>query len=142
MAWDTVPAPNYAAFDNSPIVGNALSNLVGNYQQAQQGQQRTQANDLRNQQDQMTLNQSKAFAGGVPMNPDGTPDWSKIAEIRAEKGDINALGELAPLIQGQQNLQGITGVDQSPGGGHRAADRQREPAAKEGQRREPTHFLK
>jgi hypothetical protein len=36
MAWDTVPAPNYAAFQ-SDAIGNALSNLVGNYQQAQQG---------------------------------------------------------------------------------------------------------
>ena len=57
MTWETVPAPNYAAFDNSPIVGNALGNLVSNYQQAQQGQQRTQANDLRNQQDKMLLDQ-------------------------------------------------------------------------------------
>jgi len=58
MAWDTVLAPNYASFD-SGAVGNALSNLVGNYQAAQQGQQRTRANDLRNQEDQMLLTQQK-----------------------------------------------------------------------------------
>ena len=29
MAWETVPPPNYAAFDNSSIVGNAL----GKYRQ-------------------------------------------------------------------------------------------------------------
>jgi Lysozyme like domain len=115
MAWDTVPAPNYATFPND--VGNALGNLVGNYQQAQQGQQRTRENDIRTQQDQMLLDQSKAFAGGVPTKPDGTPDWSKIAEIRAEKGDINALSELAPLIQGQQNLQGANAPDPTQGGG-------------------------
>ena len=84
MAWETVPPPNYAAFDNSPIVGNALGNLVNNYQQAQQGQQRTQANDLRNQQDKMLLDQSKAFAGGVPMK-NGMPDWPKIAAVQAER---------------------------------------------------------
>ena len=116
MAWETVPAPNYAAFDNSALVGNALSNLVGNYQQAQQGQQRTQANDLRNQQDQMLLDQSRAFAGGVPMKPDGTPDWPKIAEIQAEKGNINALSALAPLIQDQQWKQ-QSGSAPSPWGG-------------------------
>jgi Lysozyme like domain len=114
MAWDTVPAPNYAAFPND--VGNALGGLVSNYQQAQQGQQRTQANDLRNQQDKMLLDQSKAFAGGVPMTPGGTPDWSRIAEIQAEKGNINALGQLAPLIQGQQNLQGANAPDPASDG--------------------------
>jgi hypothetical protein len=61
MAWDTVPPPNYAAFDSGAI-GNALSNLVGNYQAAQQGQQRTRANDLRNQQDQILLNQQPLLA--------------------------------------------------------------------------------
>jgi Lysozyme like domain len=101
MAWDTVPAPNYAAFESNAI-GNALSNLVGNYQAAQQGQQRTRANDLRNQQDQLILDQSKAFAGGVPMTPAGTPDWSKIGTMEAERGNVNALSALAPLIQQEQ----------------------------------------
>jgi soluble lytic murein transglycosylase-like protein len=107
MAWDTVPAPSYPT-SNPYYLGNALGNLVGNYQQAQQGQQRTQANDLRNQQDQMLLNQQKAFAGGVPMNPDGTPNYSAIMKTLAEKGNINALGELAPLIQQQQWMQSTT----------------------------------
>ena len=105
--WDTVPPPNYAAFD-SGAVGNALSNLVGNYQAAQQGQQQTRQNDFRLKQDQMRLDQSKAFAGGVPMTPAGTPDWSKIAAIQAETGNVNALGELAPLIQQEQWEQGRT----------------------------------
>ena len=117
MAWETVPAPNYAAFDNSALVGNALGNLVSNYQQAQQGQQRTQANDLRNQQDKMLLDQSKAFAGGLPMNPDGTPNYSAIMKTLAEKGDINAVGSLAPIIQQQQNLQGANAPDRFFGGG-------------------------
>src|ERR1700683_4771614 len=101
MAWDSVPAPNYVAFDSGAI-GNALSNLVGNYQAAQQGQQRTKANDLRNQEDQMLLTQQRAFAGGVPMTPAGTPDWSKIGTMEAEKGNVNALSALAPLIQQEQ----------------------------------------
>ena len=116
MAWETVPPPNYAAFDNSSIVGNALGNLVNNYQQAQQGQQRTQANDLRNQQDKMLLDQSKAFAGGVPMK-NGMPDWPKIAAVQAEKGNVNALAALAPYIQHQQDIEGANAPDQFfPGG--------------------------
>ena len=117
MAWETVPPPNYAAFDNSALVGNALGNLVSNYQQAQQGQQRTQANDLRNQQDKMLLDQSKAFAGGVPMK-NGMPDWPKIAAVQAEKGNVNALAALAPYIQHQQDIEGANAPDQFfPGGG-------------------------
>lgn len=116
MTWETVPAPNYAAFDNSNVVGNALGNLVSNYQQAQQGQQRTQANDLRNQQDKMLLDQSKAFAGGLPMNPDGTPNYSAIMKTLAEKGDINAVSSLAPILQQQQNLQGANAPDPILGG--------------------------
>ena len=110
MAWDTVPAPAYPT-PNPYYVGNALGNLVSNYQQAQQGQQRTQANDLRNQQDQQILNQSKAFAGGLPTNPDGTPNYSAIMKTLAEKGDINAIGSLAPILQQQQNLQGANAPD-------------------------------
>jgi Lysozyme like domain len=46
--------------------------------------------------------QSRAFAGGVPLLPNGMPDWSKIGTVEAEKGNINALSALAPLIQDQQ----------------------------------------
>ncbi len=92
--WDTVPPPNYATY-NPNVVGNALGNLVSNYQGAQQG-----AN--RNQQDQMLLDQKRAFVGGVPMNPDGTPNYSQILKTLAEKGDIGAINSLAPLILQQQ----------------------------------------
>src|ERR1700733_12602774 len=54
----------------------------------------------------MLLTQQKAFAGGVPMTPAGTPDWSKIAAIQAENGNVNALSALAPLIQQEQWEQG------------------------------------
>lgn len=117
MAWESAPAPNYPTF-NPYYFGNALSNLVNNYQQAQQGQQRTQANSLRNQQDQLLLNQEKAFAGGVPMNPDGTPNYSAIMKTLAEKGDINAVSSLAPIIQQQQNIQGANAPDPFFGGGY------------------------
>ena len=126
MAWETVPPPNYAAFDNSAIVGNALGNLVSNYQQAQQGQQRTQANDLRNQQDKMLLDQSKAFAGGVPMK-NGMPDWPKIAAVQAEKGNVNALAALAPYIQHQQDIEGANAPDQFFPGGRGTVDGRRRP---------------
>ena len=65
----------------------------------------------------MLLDQSKAFAGGVPMNPDGTPNYSAIMKTLAEKGDINAVGSLAPIIQQQQDMQGANAPDQFfPGG--------------------------
>jgi hypothetical protein len=118
MAWGTEPSPSPSAYPspNPFYVGNALANLVSNYQQAQQGQQATQQNALRLQQDQMLLDQSKAFAGGVPMTPGGTPDWSKIATTEAEKGNTNALSALAPLIQDQQ-WQKAAASDAGFGGG-------------------------
>ena len=120
MAWETVPPPNYAAFDNSAIVGNALGNLVSNYQQAQQGQQRTQANDLRNQQDKMLLDQSKAFAGGVPMNPDGTPNYSAVMKMR-KRETLTRSARWRRFIQHQQNIKGRTRRTSSlPAAGERA----------------------
>ena len=65
----------------------------------------------------MLLDQSKAFAGGLPMNPDGTPNYSAIMKTLAEKGDINAVGSLAPILQQQQNLQGANAPDSFFGGG-------------------------
>jgi hypothetical protein len=110
MAWESAPPPSYPT-PNPYYLGNALSNLVGNYQQAQQGQQQAKLNDLRQQQDQQLLDQSKAFAGGVPMNPNGTPNYSAIMKTLAEKGDIGAISALSPLIQQQQNLQGANAPD-------------------------------
>jgi hypothetical protein len=97
MAWATEPSPSPAAYPspNPFYLGNALSNLVSNYQQAQQGQQATQQNNLRLQQDQQLLDQSKAFAGGLPTNPDGTPNYSAIMKTLAEKGGIIDPGKFA-----------------------------------------------
>jgi type II secretory pathway pseudopilin PulG len=122
MAWESAPPPNYPT-PNPYYLGNALSNLVGNYQQAQQGQQQLQLNNLRQQQDQQLLDQSKAFAGGVPMNPNGTPNYSAILKTLAEKGDINAIGSLGPLLQQQQQMESsstpspLWGGSGLPGGG-------------------------
>src|ERR1700677_3941487 len=104
MAWESAPPLSYPT-PNPFYVGNALANLVSNYQQAQQGQQATQQNNLRLQQDQALLDQSKAFAGGLPTNPDGTPNYSAIMQTLAEKGDINPISALAPIIQQQQQIQ-------------------------------------
>jgi hypothetical protein len=87
MAWDTVPAPNYAAFQ-SDAIRNALSNLVGNYQASQQGEQRTRANDLRNQEDQMLLTQQLAEM------PCGT--------------DADFIAKIAYLLRHEQRLWGET----------------------------------
>src|SRR6185437_9996592 len=116
MAWESAPPPNYPALQPYWF-GNVLGNLVNNYQQGQQGQQRTQANDLRNQQNQMLLNQEKAFVGGVPTNPDGTPNYAAIMKTLAEKGDIGAIGSLAPIIQNQQFIKEAQTVSPLLGGG-------------------------
>jgi hypothetical protein len=127
MAWDTVPAPSYPTGPNpSASFGNALANLIGNYQQSQQTAQQTQQNNLRLQQDQLLLDQSKAFAGGVPRNPDGSLNFSAMLSMLAEKGDINAISSLAPLVQQQQWEQnsapstawgGSSGASPAGGGG-------------------------
>ena len=132
MAWDfPVQAPGAPSYPspNPFYVGNALSNLVSNYQQAQQGQQATQQNNLRLQQDQQLLDQSKAFAGGVPTNPDGTTNYFAVMNKLAELGDTNAISQFSPLIQNQQwqkdaasapNLWG--GGGSSGGSGSKTAD--------------------
>jgi hypothetical protein len=119
MAWATEPSPNPASYPspNPFYVGNALANLVSNYQQGQQGQQATQQNNLRLQQDQQLLDQSKAFAGGVPTNPDGTANYSAIMNTLAEKGDINAISQFAPIIQQQQQINSANAPSPLWGGG-------------------------
>jgi hypothetical protein len=119
MAWATEPSPSPAAYPspNPFYLGNVLANLVSNYQQGQQGQQATQQNDYRLKQDQQLLDQSKAFADGVPKNPDGTTNISAVMDTLAEKGDTNAISALLPLIQQQQNLQGANAPDPILGGG-------------------------
>ena len=99
--WETTPAPNYPK-PNYEAFGNALSNLFTNYQQSQENQQQIDINKLRQQRERQLLDQSKVFAGGVPMNKDGTPDYSQIMQSLARAGDVNAIGELAPAIQTQQ----------------------------------------
>src|SRR6185312_3587340 len=67
--------------------------------------------------DKMLLSQEKAFVGGVPTNPDGTPNYSAIMKTLAEKGDIGAISSLAPIIQQEQNIQGANAPDPFFGGG-------------------------
>lgn len=117
IPWrESVPPPQYPTL-NPNVLGNALANLVGNFQQAQQGQQRTQANDLGLQQERMRLDQAKAFAGGLPMNPDGTPNYSAITKTLAEKGDIGAIGGLGQLLMQERNFEGANAPDPLLGGG-------------------------
>jgi hypothetical protein len=68
MAWGTEPSPSPSAYPspNPFYVGNALSNLVSNYQQAQQGQQATQQNNLRLQRKTRLLGRSSANTFSKP----------------------------------------------------------------------------
>lgn len=103
MAWGTAPPPSYPTL-NPYYMGNVLGNLVQDYQNGQQGA-------FRAKQDQMVLNQETAFARGVPKMADGSPDWSKIGETLAERGNPNALMNLAPTILQAQNIAGANTAD-------------------------------
>jgi hypothetical protein len=94
--------------------GDERSSLGAVYRRPEQA---TQQNNLRLKQDQQLLDQSKAFAGGLPTNPDGTPNYSAIMNTLAEKGDVNAISQFAPILQQQQNTQGANAPDPILGGG-------------------------
>jgi hypothetical protein len=104
MAGDFVSAPRYPSPDYTAF-GNALGNLVNDYQSAQDNAQRVEQSKLRTQQDQLLLDQQRAFVGGVPLGPDGRPDINKIMSVLAQKGNPNAISSLYPLVQRDQELQ-------------------------------------
>lgn len=84
-----VNAPGGASY-TTPLV-----NAVQTFQNAQQNQQKTQAN-------QNALNLAQTFKNGLPMNPDGTPNYAAMAQMLARNGNPNAAVQLAPQIQAQQ----------------------------------------
>jgi hypothetical protein len=79
------PTPNYDAF------GQTIGNLPNAWRQGQQ--------------DQMQLDRNRAVTdvakGGVPMNPDGTVNWSAWLQSMARAGDPGAAAQYGPLVQDQ-----------------------------------------
>ena len=85
----TYPTPNYGAF------GDMIGNLANVYRQ---GQQQNQQRDI-----------STAFKNGIPTDANGNPDYNKIMQILAQKGDINAISSLAsPALDQNQSRQAQT----------------------------------
>jgi len=88
------PLMNFANFSN--WAADDPYQKIFNEQQQKLNQQRIAAG-------QQGLDIAGTFRGGLPVDPQtGQPDYGRIAAMLAQKGDINALTQLAPLLQQQQ----------------------------------------
>jgi hypothetical protein len=79
------PTPDYSAF------GNTIGNLANTFRS---GQQQNQQRDI-----------STAFQNGIPTDANGNPDYNKIMQILAQKGDINAISSLSGPALDQSQLK-------------------------------------
>lgn len=86
-----VAVPSY-----KPVDYSWLGNLPNAYRSGQTQQQQIAGNNLKLQQQQQQLGLSQTFAGGLPRNPDGTVNYSAVADKLARGGDISAITTLAP----------------------------------------------
>lgn len=96
-----VAVPSTASYAAPQVDFSWLSRLPQLYRQAQLDQQQKQLNDLKLQQEQQQSNLSRAFSGGLPMK-NGAIDYAQVANTLARLGDINAVTQLYPAIEGQQ----------------------------------------
>jgi hypothetical protein len=107
MVAPFVAGPSYPTLDNTQL-GTALGNLPGDYRKAQSDQLTLQQQQQALEQQKFLADQQKslagAFSGGVPMDASGQPDYAKILQTLAQKGDIGAIGQLGPLAQQSQQL--------------------------------------
>ena len=69
------PTPNWEHF------GDTIGNLANTFRS---GQQQNQQRDI-----------STAFKDGIPTDANGNPDYNKIMQVLAQKGDINAISSLS-----------------------------------------------
>lgn len=84
-------APNYST-PNYDSFGATIGNLANVFRQ---GQQQNQQRDI-----------STAFKDGIPTDPvTGAPDYNKIMQVLAQKGDINAIQTLAGPALDQRQMQ-------------------------------------
>jgi hypothetical protein len=95
--------PNISQWLSSFLSGS-IGDLPQDYYQGKFNAQKGQENDL-------ALQQQRAFSGGLPTDAQGNPDYRKIVQMLAQKGDINAITQLAPYVkdQGAGTLSPILG---------------------------------
>jgi hypothetical protein len=90
MDYETVNSPSYPT-PNWSQFGDTIGDLANTFRS---GQQQNQQRDI-----------STAFKDGIPTDPaTGQPDYNKIMQILAQKGDINAIGQYGPMAQQQQQV--------------------------------------
>ena len=94
-----VAVPSTRDYAPPAVDFSQLSNLASTYRQAGFDEQQKKLNDAKLQQLQQQTELSKAFAGGLPTDPQtGQIDYRKAAGILAAKGDI---GGAVSLLQQQ-----------------------------------------
>jgi hypothetical protein len=81
----TYPTPNWSQF------GDTIGNLANTFRS---GQQQNQQHDI-----------STAFQNGLPTDANGNPDYNKIMQVLAQKGDINAISSLSGPALDQNQLK-------------------------------------
>jgi len=102
----SVATPGGASYTTPAVDFGILGNLFSTYQQSQANDQLKQLRELelKKERDALAAQQQlrTVFAGGVPRDSSGNIDFNKAVDALARAGDINALSQLYPAIQGQQ----------------------------------------
>jgi len=119
MAGSYVNAPSYPTpnWDNFGQQVGDLGSLPEQNRLAQLREAQLQAAQLQLQQQQK---QQAAFAGGLPMDASGQPDYAKIMQTLAQTGDTSSIPALGRLSLEQQQYAPAP-ADQFLGGGGAAA---------------------
>ena len=88
-SYDTVNAPGGLSYGAPLVDFGIIGNLGNTYYQGQQ-------NRFQQQQNQRQQDIANAFPGGLPLDPNGQPDYAKIMQVLAAKGGIEDAIRLAP----------------------------------------------
>lgn len=94
-----VNAPSYR-----PVDWSWLGNLPNVYRKAESDEMSLDAQSMGLEKQHEQLSAQNAFADGVPKDKNGNPDYAAIMNTLAQKGDINAISQFAPLAMQQQQL--------------------------------------
>ncbi|EJN10472.1 hypothetical protein PMI42_06248 [Bradyrhizobium sp. YR681] len=108
---------------------NAYYQGVFNKQQEKRNDQSSQLNEQAIRQGQIRENIAQTFQGGLPLNKDGTVDYSRAVAMLAQKGDTSALwngadamyaqsaSRLSPLLSGGGASAAAPGAGAPPAAG-------------------------
>lgn len=69
--------------------------------EVKRNQQQQQINDQLITENQQKLDLSKTFQDGLPRDARGNIDYAKVAAMLAQKGDVSAITQMAPLVSRQ-----------------------------------------